>query len=260
MNRTMKSLVLSFAVLALVMTATAQSKKATAEPQAESKSLVAQWTMRNSAGPIIEDASGNQHFGFLTGAIYFKNDIQMPSSVSFQDPQSEIDVADCTELEPARGTVTMWVKTDTLHYGNLFYKISTKTVRTDRRNGTGGAVYGARILEDGTVQGFIMNDDPNGNQWTFVESPRPLVKAAAWHHIALQWDGKFVRLYVDGNVVSKKAYKEIPGVGLSYHADGYPLMIAPGDTYRGQIGETRVYGESIPEEVVKLAATYPGSR
>lgn len=252
MNRKVKVFVLFFAVIALAVAATAQSK-------IEDQALVARWTMSNTGGPMIEDFSGNYHFGTLTGAIYFKSDILMPSSVSFQDASSAIEVPDHTALEPARGTITMWIKADQLHRGELFHKVTLKTLRTDRRDGVGGAVYGARLLEDGTVQAYILNDDPRGDQWTFLESPRPLVKAGAWHHIAMQWDGKFFRLYVDGQVVAKKSYKEIPGSGLSYFSGTTGFYIAPGNSYVGQVGETRIYGQAVPDDVVKQSAISPGS-
>jgi hypothetical protein len=206
-------------------------------------------TMRNTGGTLVEDFSGKGHFGFLYGSAFFKNDAAFPNSVDIQEGSGAVVIAHSPDLEPARGTVTTWIKVGQLQLGDIFYKVSPKTLRTNRRDGVGGAVYGARLLADGSVQAFIMNDDPLKVQWTFVESPRPVITAGQWHQVGLQWDGKFVRLYIDGVAVAKQSYKEIPVVGLSY-AGETPFELGPGNGFVGQFGETRVYSRALSDQEV----------
>jgi hypothetical protein len=250
MNR--KVMLILFAVVASATMAVAQTKF-------EDASLVGRWTMRNTGGTLVEDFSGNNFYGFLQGASFFKTDATMSDSVQIIDGSGEVSMPHSSELEPARGTVETFVKVDQLQYGDIFFKVSLKTVRTDRRDGTGGAVYGARVLADGSVQGYIMNDDPKQREWTFVESPRPVIVPGTWHHIALQWDGKMVRLFVDGVVVAKQPYKEIPGVGLSYFGET-PFTLAPGASFVGQIGETRIYNRPLSDAEVKIHSTLPATQ
>lgn len=252
MNRK-KTLLSLFAIIAISSLAVAQNNP-------EDASLVGRWTMRSTGGTLVEDLSGKNHFGFLNGASFYKSDPVMVSSVEMVDGSGSVTVPHSTDLEPARGTVETWINVASLHRAEIFYKVSLKTLRTDRRNGVGGAVYGARLMEDGSVVAFVMNDDPNSNNmWTFVESPRPVITPGKWHHIALNWDGKFVRLFIDGVVVNKKSYKEIPGVGLSYSGET-EFSLAPGTSFVGQIGETRIYGRPLSDVELTLDATLPAQK
>ena len=244
MNR--KAMLILFAIVASASMAVAQTKF-------EDASLVGRWTMRNTGGTLVEDFSGNNHYGFLQGASFFKADATTSDSVEIVDGSGEVNVSHSSELEPARGTVETFVKVDQVQYADIFFKVTNKTLRTNRRDGVGGAVYGVRILADGAVQGFILNDDPQKKEWTFVQSARPMIVAGTWHHIALQWDGKFVRLFVDGLTVARQAYKEIPGVGLSYSGET-PFTLAPGTSFVGQIAETRIYSRPLSDTEVKTQA------
>lgn len=251
MNRKIKIMLTLCAIVAASTLAVAQTKY-------EDPGLVGRWTMRNTGGTLVEDFSGNNHFGSLNGAAFFKNDAKMLNSVEIIEGSGEVLIPHSNELEPARGTVETFFKVDYLQRAELVTKVSFKTLRTNRRDGVGGAVYGIRLLADGTVQGFIMNDDPLQGQWTFVSSPRSVVKAGSWHHIALQFDGKFVKLFFDGVVLAKHPYKEIPGVGLSYSGES-ELVLGYGSSFVGQIGETRIYNRQLSDvEVSQRAALSTG--
>lgn len=247
MNRKIKIMLTLFAIMAVTTLAVAQTKY-------EDPGLVGRWTMRNTGGTLVEDFSGNNHFGSLNGAAFYKDDGKMVNSVQIVEGSGQIAIPHSKELEPARGTVETFFKVDYLQLADLVTKVSDKTLRTTRRNGVGGAVYGIRLLADGTVEAFIMNDDPLQIQWTLVSSPRSVVKPGSWHHIALQFDGKFVKLFFDGVVLAKQTYKEIPGVGLSYSGES-DLVLGFGSGFVGQIGETRVYNRSLSDVEVTQRAT-----
>jgi hypothetical protein len=250
MNR--RIMITLFAILTL-------STMAVAQTNYEDPSLVGRWTMRNTGGTLVEDFSGNGHFGSLNGAAFFKNDATMVNSVAIIEGSGQVTIPHSKELEPARGTISTFFKVDYLQLADLVIKVSDKTLRTNRRNGVGGAVYGIRLLADGAVEGFIMNDDPLKSQWTMLSTPRSVIKPGTWHHIALQFDGKFVKLFFDGVVLAKQTYKEIPGVGLSYNGET-DLVLGFGASFIGQIGETRIYSRPLSDVEVQQTAMLPVSK
>lgn len=251
MNR--KLIATLFAIIAFGNMAVAQTKF-------DETGLVGRWTMRNTGGTLVEDSSDKGNFGFLQGNAFFKDDPTLSTSVQIVDLSGKVSVAHSSDLEPARGTVETFVKVDYLQFADILHKVTLKTLRTNRRDGVGGAVYGIRMFEDGNVQGFVLNDDPKQkSQWTIVQTLHAVIKPGSWHHLALQWDGQFVRLFVDGTVVAKKKYNEIPGIGLSYGGD-MEFTLAPGANFVGQFGETRIYSRPLTETELQVRATMPASK
>lgn len=231
-------------IVALAVSAAAQTNQS-------EEGLQLRFTMRNTGGTLVEDFSGKSHFGFLYGSAFFKGDSIMVNSVDITEGSGEITVPHSEDLQPARGTVETWVKVTTIDQTTtVLRKNTSKAIRTGESLNAPLPAYAIRLLADGSVNAFIMNDDPTkGNQQVFVETPRPVMTPGVWHHIALQWDGKLVRLYIDGEVLAKKAYKEIPGTGLSYFGES-SFELAPGNAFIGQIGETRVYNRPLSDQEV----------
>lgn len=227
---------------------------ASAQDRFEDPTLVGRWTMRNTGGTLVEDFSGYSNFGSLRGASFFKSDATVSSSVEIMDGSGEVPIPHSANLEPARGTVSTYIKVAQLSEAHVFFKVSSKTVRTNRRDGVGGAVYGVSLLADGSMRAYVMNDDPNQpSQWVFADTIQPVIKAGTWHHVALQWDGKFVRLFIDGNIQAKMPYREIAGKGLSYYGES-DFTLAPGHAFIGEFGETRIYNRVISDDEIKLNA------
>lgn len=207
----------------------------------------AKWSMRDTGTMVVEDVSGNQHPGQLVGESFFEQDTAQPHAIVITGRTGAMLVKHSVDLEPARGGVETWINPTLLRDADVFNKLTSQTLRTD--NAGGKAVYGVHLFADGTIAGYILNDNEHvGRLWTWVWAPRPVIKAGQWHHIVLQWDGAHVGLYVDGMHVAKKSYKEIPGLGLSYSGEsaftlGQATRWFGTDDHQflGKFSETRVY-------------------
>lgn len=221
--------------------------------------VAAEWQMRDTGG-MVEDVSGNQHHGELVGESAFAGDATQPDAIVITGSTGAMWVGHSVDLEPARGGVETWINAAYLRDADLFNKLTFRTLRTGLVGGK--AVYGVHLFADGTLAGYILNDnEQTGKLWTWVWAPRPVINAGQWHHIVLQWDGTQVGLYVDGIHVAKKPYKEIPGAGLSYSGESEFTLgqatrwFGTGDhQFIGRLGRTRVYNGSMSADEIRVRA------
>jgi hypothetical protein len=222
---------------------------ALAQSDADQK-LELRWTMRNSGGVVVEDFSGKNHFGLLRGQAFFKSDPVMQSTVTISGINGLVSTPENAELEPAQGTVETWIKADVIRNADIFNKLSSKLVR---RGPTGGmSVYGMHLYEDGSFGGFVMNDDPaEPGPWVGVGSRPGVIQAGKWYLVALRWDNQELALFLNGELIGTRKYRQIPVIGLSYSGDrdfslGQATYWGGSDHgFLGEFGETRIYSRSL---------------
>ncbi len=223
-----------------------------------------EWAMRNSGSLVVEDSSGSRNNGLLIGESSFRSDEQMGDSIEITGRTGYLSVPHSIGLEPDRGGVETWIKpADLLRDVDVFNKLTYWTLRSGLDGGK--AVYGVHLFQDGSLGGYILNDAlPGGHMMTWVWGPRKLITAGQWHHLVLQWDGRQLTLYVNGKHVSRRAYTEVPGVGLSYSREsdftlGRATRWFGNDDHQfiGQFGKTRVFQGSMTDTEIQLRATLP---
>ena len=121
-------------------------------------------------------------------------------------------------------------------------------------SGIGG--YDLRIHSDGTVHFFIGNDSTSTSQYQFIRGTTPLT-AEKWHHVAGVYDGREVRVYLDGVLENVQAATVTPGTGVTDVIIGAAgNNAATGHFLNGDLDEVRVTAAALytrPED--SLCAT-----
>jgi hypothetical protein len=113
-----------------------------------------------------------------------------------------------------------------------------------------GDAYGIGMSASGSVSGFVnagedylyRGEAPEDTAGAMVE--QKLVPG--WHHVAVTFEGKILRLYVDGKQVRERAYDKKPA------ANPFPLSI--GDGFVGSIARVMLFDRALdPSEISTLA-------
>jgi hypothetical protein len=226
------------------------------------KRVVGWWKFDEGVGTFVGDSSGLGNDGSLIGDAAFTTDALKGSAADLYGSSGSVRIPHDPSLEPAMGTIEVWIKIGYNHDADVVMKTTTHMVRS----GVSGSfsVYGLRILVDGGVQAFIANDDapPGGtNHWTFVRSSDGLIIPGQWHHLALRWDGSEVAVFVDGVKQASQSYLAIPGSGLSYFSDQSDFGLGIGTQWSstgdreliGQLDEVRVINGALSDSEIELS-------
>lgn len=216
--------------------------------------LVGWWLLDEGNGSVAFDSSGLGNDGGLSGGVSFTSDALLGSALDFTSADGALMVPHDLSLEPAVGTIQVWIKVAELQNSDIIYMGTTCKVRTDENcvDPTGISVIGLRITEQGSAYAFVANDDPTTPEapWRLAVSPFGLIRTDKWHHLAMRWDGKTLDIFVDGVLRDSEPYDPVPGQGLSYHGAS-PLYfgvrtawdIIPVD-FIGQLDDIRFYGHA----------------
>lgn len=93
-----------------------------------------------------------------------------------------------------------------------------------------------------------------GERYVTALAPAPMLKAGQWHHVAGVYDGKQVRLYIDGERIAF----ESPAPGDKYVGNSLPLMI--GADVRANGRPTSFLDGQIDDVRLSRGARYTGER
>jgi hypothetical protein len=162
-------------------------------PSAFAGDIVGNWHFDEGQGTTVQDSSGNFNAGTLkgfsatTGATWTERRFDNPAlrfgSLGF------VEIPDARVLDPQKITVEAWVKRSPT--SNLNEYVLSKGAKD-----CVVASYALYTVGNGDLA-FYVSD---GNK-TYVESPTIAASRIwdnQWHHVAGTYDGKKVRLYVDG--------------------------------------------------------------
>jgi hypothetical protein len=113
-----------------------------------------------------------------------------------------------------------------------------------------GDAYGIGMAASGAVSGFVnAGEDYLYRGEALEDTAGAMVEqklAPGWHHVAVTYDGNFLRLYVDGELARETRYDKKSA------ANPFPLSI--GDGFVGKIARLKLYDRALnPAEVFLLA-------
>lgn len=222
--------------------------------------LVGLWRFNDGVGVIARDSSELANDGTLAGSAFFTTDPQMGGVLQVDGVSGSLTIPHNASLEPATGTIMVWVKPARVQTADLVSKNTDFFVRSNKPYLV--YAYCLRITKSGAPVAIVTNDDPAAEYpWTYLEGPKGRVKAGQWSHLAMRWDGSTLSLFVNGQLVAATPYSPVPNSGLSY-AGNLDLKVASAIwtfedgwlEFTGQLADLRLFGRGLSE--AEIAAAY----
>ncbi len=212
-------------------------------------SLFAYWNFDEGSGTIAHDSSGNGNNGNLTnGPIWI--DGKYGKALSFDGVNDYVRVEASTSLD-----VTFQVTVETWVYPRAYVdNLGTDANIINRCDIMGGAIYVLGTFSNGKV-GYAVNPSPPAHASV---ATLPL---NAWTHLAITYDGVYVRLYINGTLDSSYAQSGSISTTTNWLAIGCkptaPLG-GPGTYayFNGTIDDVRIYNRALsppfPSPIITL--------
>jgi len=223
--------------------------------------MVGWWLFDDGYGITANDTSGGDDNGTLQGAALFANDSQVGNVLDIDGVSGQVDMAFSANLEPAIGTVSIWVNPSQAQNADVVTQTTNLLLRVNK-SGTFDA-YSLGITNTGEAVAILANDNPK----TYAKTPQIVVTSSAntvnlnqWTNLVMRWNGTNLALFINGVKISTAAYDAELLTGLSYHGTA-PLKVAAtaldlsGNTlaYSGELSDLRIYSIAMTDaEILQL--------
>jgi hypothetical protein len=206
--------------------------------------LAGYWPMYEGKGQVVHDISGNDNDGRLGSsrstdgrdADWVTGLFGVGSALRF-DGNDYISIPDDKSLHQQRMTVEAWAKRDGSP-GQFKYIVSKGG------DGCEAASYGLYSSVNGGIAFYVYD----GKKWYRSPQGSPKIWDGNWHHIAGSYDGKKVRLFVDGFEIGsgtafkgKIKYEQPYGEGAIGSYRGSCKL-----TLSGVVDEVRIWTAALP--------------
>jgi hypothetical protein len=214
----------------------------------EDDSLQAYWPFEELAGLTTADASGHGHLASLQAGASWDSTPAMGGTLRLDGVDDHLIVEDSADLDFTSHsfTLALWLQTTRASLQTLVQK------RSDQ--GAGLFLISLNRAEDlsGAVSVF------NGDRSWFDSQSRDFTDGA-WHHLAVSWNGRILRLYHDGQFDSEfeqsVAYQPSTqplNFGIYFSGSGFRLW-----PFQGQLDGIRFYNRVLTQE--QIAGLVPGA-
>lgn len=203
--------------------------------------LVGYWSFDEGAGKTAADVSGNGHDGKFTGAPKWV-DGKFNAALEFDGVDDHVKVADDNALD----------LTDAI---TLMAWFNPSAALTGRR----------MMVKNHSI--FVIFDFGNANSIDFLVKPDNLFaqskttnwKIGQWYHFAGTFDGKTLRVYIDGNLEGETPNpKPIAPSNLELWIGGDDNG-RPTDWFPGKIDEVRLYDKVLSEADIRRVMGTPAN-
>jgi hypothetical protein len=210
--------------------------------------LVAHWRFDDDlASRMTVDSSGNQNHGTLRGNETVFAIGKTGGSVDIPGPNNGINVmaSGSTDSIQTAFTISAWVYR-TANRAGTSYVLSRRSTGMNK-------VYGLALTAEGMPRLILNSQMPPAN--TPVTSATA-VPTNTWAHVAATFDGREVRLYINGTDVKAAL------VSATVRMTGTPLCLGCGqnsdtvfaDPIGGRMDEVHLYSRALtPDEIGALA-------
>lgn len=169
------------------------------------------WFKGKRLSAAVAQQAGEQ--SLVSGWIKPPNVPRAMGSLAFNGSDQYLEVPYHEALNPKQFTVSLWLRHTNVEVG---YHRSVIT----SRGGVPSEGYIIYVLENGACSFWI----GHGKAWTEATSPAAAITPNTWTHIGATYDGKTLRLYLNGKEVAFAAQS-----APAYNTE-YPLRIAAGKT------------------------------
>ena len=200
---------------------------------ADENGLVAHWGFDEGAGAILRDKSGNRNHCTIHGAKWIR--IGGGFALQFDGVDDFVECPGSPWLNPREQlTLEAWIRPDR----------PTERPREAAIVGKGKACFGCYGLTYFLDRCYMYIGGTQGNCWTAV------LPMKVWSHVVGTYDGKLLRMYVDGEIHSTT---EPPALGMP---DSIKSVFIGCTIYKkmnyfpGTIAEVRVYDRALPEATI----------
>jgi hypothetical protein len=150
--------------------------------------LVAHYTFEEGPGGVVKDTSGNANDGKIVGNVeYVKLENDKGYAMRFNAGNSYVDCGNNPSLDVKDAvTIAVWFRPETNPYGIEAGLVS---------NGSALGSY-ALTYVPGTCWWYVVG----GDQPRLNLGSNGIRADSTWHHVAVTFDGKESRFYIDGNL------------------------------------------------------------
>jgi hypothetical protein len=195
---------------------------------ARDPSLVAHYTFDEGPGSVVKDSSGNDNHGTIIDDVqYVKNEQGKGYFLQFNSGKAYVDCGKGPSLD----------LTDAVSLELWFYP------DTEVRKGIGGVV--------GKLMGSYATGYYDNKFWLFAPTgsnygrTKPL-GPASWHHLVATFDGKAMRLYVDGKLSSfhESTLEKLPS-GENFYLRYPAIHDSSEPEYKCKMDDVRVYNRAL---------------
>lgn len=227
--------------------------KGSEAPSGTEVPLVAHWSMEDTSGRTVEDATGHGHDGSIIGAASLAAGVS-GQAFSIAGSGTGIDVADDSAFGSQGGfTLSMSFKMESFPSGQGFLFF-----RGDSRAGQDPIQLSVHSA-DSSLR-FSITGGPAGLTGDSGVSVSASVHSGKWHRVDAVFDtsgGNSLALYVDGAMAQKKATSifplatlvagQNPGIGIGHHAGRTSNDYA----FKGLIDEVRFYSGALSAKKIE---------
>ncbi len=201
--------------------------------------LIGYWNFDEGSGDIAKDSSGNGNDGkLIRNPVWVEG--KYGKALRFDAGQRQkVEIPHSNSFATITNAVAMeaWVNPDNF---NAWVSFGVK----------GDITYGMFI----NPSAYVRIHYSGGNT---LDTPNNTLKAGEWYHIVGNYDGKKVRIYVNGEIKAEKdANIAIPANTSSYVIGGTQESR---DWFAGILDECKLYNRGLTEEEVKKSMKGPMS-
>ncbi len=202
----------------------------------KAENLIAKWNFENN----LKDAGPNRFDTMKIGTVDFAAGIT--GMAAKFNGSSYLTVSNHDALNPDNQiTLMAWMKPNGVTKGqDIIFKDQSYRARIDISLGA-GAVQGAMALRDdsGNLSWYTNN--------AHVQSQPGTAAAGSWQHLAVTYDGRDVRVYLDGLLVANTSNS----ARRTLNKSGNSVLI--GQDFVGLIDDLRIYDAALsPEEIAQV--------
>ena len=196
---------------------------------AEQEGLVAHWDFSEGKGDVLGERSGNDNHGKIHGAKWIKNGARY--ALEFDGVDDVVDCGGGPSLD-LRDQVSMeaWVWFE------------------PRRTQGEAAIIGKDFTS------YVMTQ--YGGIYTYIGggpyNTRSALSHYEWHHVASTYDGKVIRLYIDGQFANQATLNQKPKPGAHFWMgkSAAESEWTKGARFHGNLTDVRVYNRVLTQEEI----------
>jgi hypothetical protein len=208
--------------------------------------ILAKYTFEEGSGATLEDTSGNNRDGTVSGMTWEAGRCGTYSG-SFNGTSDNVSITDSDVLglvNTSRATITAWVKRDsTGNKDHIFNKY----------NGLVGEYSFALSLRDDDVFEAVFYD--NGGVTDRVgQRSIATINSGQWYHLAATLSGTTVKLYIDGSLASSTSINNGSFVSIDGSSEPVRVGVIRNSSewlyFDGSIDDLRVYDRDLSEQEI----------